>query len=408
MKFTFDENQSHEEILKVSEITSRIKSTLENRFMNIAISGEISNCRPASSGHLYFTLKDNNASISAVMFKGKQNSLAFSPQDGQMVIVRGNISLYAPRGSYQIIANSISLAGEGELLALLEKRKQQLASEGLFDQTRKKSLPKFPSTVAVITSPTGAALRDIINVINRRNGGIKLQIFGATVQGSVAAKTIANRIRQINRFGDADVIIIARGGGSIEDLLPFSEEEVVRAVSNSKIPLISAIGHEIDWALSDFAADLRAPTPSAAAELVTSDSQNILASIKSIKDNLFHIVQDKIETNRSLLRVYSGDEMRRIIESSVDNFRIKLDNYKDKLYNQINQSREKNSHRLLILKQRLEENSPKSLGDKGLARIITNNGKNSGSIKNIKTGDDIKIEFFDGTANAKIMEIKNG
>ncbi|GHU45214.1 hypothetical protein FACS1894190_17300 [Spirochaetia bacterium] len=278
----------NEKKYSVSEITELIKQKLENGFGAVYIEGEISNCRPSSTGHLYFTLKDNAAAISAVMFKGSLRGLGFKPADGALVRVSGRISVYAQRGSYQIICETMEVAGSGDILAMLEKRKQLLAAEGLFAESRKKPLPAFPETVAVVSSPTGAAVRDIINVLGRRSSGLKVIILPAPVQGTQAAAFISRRIEQANMWKLADVLIVGRGGGSLEDLLPFSEECVVRAVAASAIPVVSAVGHEIDWALCDFAADLRAPTPSAAAELISQNQAGIYDAVRSSTAALYN------------------------------------------------------------------------------------------------------------------------
>ena len=227
-------NNSVLPLFSVAQITRLIKGTLEERFPLVREEGEISNFRPSSTGHYYFTLKDSEAVISAVMLKGRINLLGFKPEDGQKVIAPGRVSVYPQRGTYQILCDSLELAGEGALLALLEERKKRLAREGLFDEARKKPLPLFPARIAVVTSPTGAALRDILNILQRRNAGTNLVILPTPVQGEGAGEKIAKQIERANLYALGDVIIVGRGGGSIEDLLPFSEEVVVRAVADRK------------------------------------------------------------------------------------------------------------------------------------------------------------------------------
>jgi exodeoxyribonuclease VII large subunit len=271
-------------IFTVSQITSLIKEILEASFNNITLEGEISNWRPSAAGHIYFTLKDSDSQIKAVIFRGAASKLSFSPKDGNKVRCKGRLSVYAPQGNYQIIVTSMELAGQGNILQMLEDRKKKLAAEGLFDSNRKKNLPMFPKTIGVVTSPTGAAIRDILNVSKRRNPTININILPAIVQGDGAAQTIVKMIELANFYELCDVLIIGRGGGSLEDLLPFSEESVVRAIANSKIPTISAVGHEIDWAISDFAADRRAPTPSAAAEMAVPLLGDIQQQLTYYKD----------------------------------------------------------------------------------------------------------------------------
>ena len=241
--------------LTVTQLTNLIKNMLENSFQNILLKGEISNFKPSSAGHLYFSLKDADAQISAVMFRGSASNLTFQPKDGTMVQARGKISVYAPRGNYQLIIISMEKAGTGNIMEMIEQRKRKLAAEGLFDSARKRTLPYFPKTVGIVTSPGGAALRDILNIRKRRNDKVEIIVLPSLVQGDTAAPTIVNMIQIANRHKLCDVLIVGRGGGSLEDLLPFSEESVVRAIAASEIPVVSAVGHEIDWALSDFAAD---------------------------------------------------------------------------------------------------------------------------------------------------------
>ena len=285
-------------ILSVSQLTSRIKDMLEGRFSRITLEGEISNLKPASTGHLYFYLKDEHAVISAVMFKGRMRGLSFTPTDGTLVRANGSISVYAPRGNYQIVVESMELAGTGNILLMLEERKRRLAAEGLFDQDRKRPLPSFPQRVAVVTSPTGAALRDILQIMGRRNPKISVTVLPCQVQGADAAPAIARMIAVANAYKLADVLIVGRGGGSLEDLLPFSEEVVVRAVAESQIPVVSAVGHEIDWALSDLAADMRAPTPSAAAELVSPLLTEVTGQLEYWRRDLYESLTSRLDRMR--------------------------------------------------------------------------------------------------------------
>ena len=295
--------------MTVSQLTDLIKEFLESSFPDLTIEGEISNYRPSSTGHIYFTLKDDKAAISAVMFKTRSKSLTFTPQDGMKVKVTGSLSVYAQRGSYQIIVNSMEELGTGNILQLLEERKKRLAMEGLFDSENKKSLPFFPLKIGVVTSPTGAALRDILQIVKRRNKLVSVIVLPCPVQGNDAAPYIAQQIKTANEFNIADVLIVGRGGGSLEDLLPFSEEEVVRAVAASEIPVISAVGHEIDWALSDFAADVRAPTPSAAAELAVPLLSEVKETIERSSNELIRGISTKIDNYKILVKSFSPENL---------------------------------------------------------------------------------------------------
>jgi len=281
-------------VLSVSELTFQIKSQLESRFRVISVQGEISNFKAQSSGHLYFSLKDKEAQISCVMFKGFTKSLQKVPKIGDEVILKGELSVYPPRGGYQLIVRELSFAGVGQLLLKLHALKEKLKKEGFFDQDRKKPIPPFPKKILVITSPTGAVIQDILNVIKRRAHSFHLQLYPVKVQGDEAPLEIAQAIKEVNKYNLADVIILGRGGGSMEDLWALNEELVVKAISGSKIPIITAWGHETDYTLSDLAADLRAPTPSAAAELVCKESAQILQNLTTSKKRITQSLLQKI------------------------------------------------------------------------------------------------------------------
>ncbi|MDF1568301.1 MAG: exodeoxyribonuclease VII large subunit, partial [Spirochaetaceae bacterium] len=267
----------------VSELTSAIKYCLEDEFPSVRVQGEISNCRPSGAGHVYFTLKDSGSVISAVLFRGRAAGSALRPEDGISVVASGKIDVYPPRGSYQLIVDSMEPAGKGALLEALELRKRALAAEGLFDMDRKKSLPPYPRRVAVVTSPTGAAVRDILQVLSRRAAAPRVTILPTPVQGNDAPGKIADQLARASSYSMGDVVILARGGGSIEDLMCFNDEIVVRAVAACSLPVVSGVGHEIDVTLADLAADVRAATPSAAAELVSDRSEDLLIRARGVR-----------------------------------------------------------------------------------------------------------------------------
>ena len=268
-------------IFSVSDASALLKKVVETAFPEIRIRGELSQITRATSGHMYMTIKDENAAINAIIWRG--TPVNFKLEEGSEVIITGRFNTYPARSNYQIIINSIELAGVGAILKMLEMRKQKLAAEGLFDQSKKKPLPRFPQTIGVVTSPTGAAFQDIQNRLRERFP-VHILLYPATVQGNTAAAEVAAGIEYFNRMNNVDVIIVARGGGALEDLLPFSEEIVVRAAAASHIPLISGVGHEPDWMLIDFAADVRAPTPTGAAEMVVPTKISLIQEI----DNLSH------------------------------------------------------------------------------------------------------------------------
>ena len=287
-------------IYTVSEITSEIKHSLDE-FGIVWIQGEISNCKHHSSGHLYFSLKDSHAQLKAACFRNNNRYLKFRPEDGMEVIARGRLSVYEPRGDYQIIVEFMEPVGLGSLQMAFEQLKEKLKKEGLFEDAHKVPLPLLPGKVGIVTSPTGAAIRDMLRVLKRRNASLNVLIYPAKVQGTGSAEEIAAGIRYLNSRSDVDVLIIGRGGGSIEDLWAFNEEVVARAVYESDLPLISAVGHEVDYTISDFVADLRAPTPSAAAEMVSGARDDLLSGVRSLQSRLHQAVRRGIEKRRLYL-----------------------------------------------------------------------------------------------------------
>lgn len=355
--------------LSVSELTELIKTCLEGTFSEVTVEGEISNYRPSSTGHLYFTLKDAGAALQVVMFKNRLRALTFIPRDGQRVKARGSISVYPQRGTYQLVCEYLEEAGTGDILAMLEERKRRLAAEGLFDEARKRSIPRFPETVGVISSPTGAAVQDILNILRRRAAGIRVIIVPTPVQGSEAGPIIARRIEQANQWHLADVLIVGRGGGSLEDLLPFSEEVVVRAVANSEIPVISAVGHEIDWALSDFAADLRAPTPSAAAELVSANRQETLEMVRGYRRLLEDSIQGRLDRARLLLKPFAPENLELRFRAILQPRLVRFDDAKEGLLLGMKDRLTRARRKLELALNTLESSSPLAILERGYAVV---------------------------------------
>jgi exodeoxyribonuclease VII large subunit len=287
-QLSFLDLQPTRHIWKVSEITGAVATMLEAAFTDVWVEGEVSNFRPAQSGHLYFTLKDARSQIRCVCFRDQARTLKFRPEDGLHITVRGSLGVYEPRGEYQIYVSHIEPVGAGALQVAFEQLKKKLQDEGLFDESRKKPLPVLPCCIGVVTSPTGAAIQDILRVLKRRFANAHVQIFPVKVQGEGAAAEIAAAIRYFNRIKFAEVLIVARGGGSLEDLWAFNEEPVARAIAASQIPVITGIGHETDFTIADFAADLRAPTPSAAAEIVVRSRQDFERQIGDAQRHVIH------------------------------------------------------------------------------------------------------------------------
>ncbi len=316
-------------ILTVTELTQEIKDILEVEFPDIWVEGELSNLRIPSSGHLYFTLKDDFSQIRAVLFKGQARFLRFVPEDGLHVICRGRVSLYEKRGEYQIILETLEPKGIGALQLAFLQLKERLEKEGLFDEAHKKPLPMIPQRIGIITSSTGAVIQDMIRIIQRRFENVQILLYPVRVQGEGASEEIARGLSYLNDQANIDVIIVGRGGGSLEDLWPFNEEVIARAIYDSKIPVISAVGHETDYTISDFVADLRAATPSAAAELVVRDKREIKRSIRHLAIRLANQTSKIISSNRTHLahmRRIIGDPNKRI----QDQF-LKLDDLDNRL-----------------------------------------------------------------------------
>jgi exodeoxyribonuclease VII large subunit len=285
--FSFEEPKAPQRrVWKVSELTAQLRVEVERSFSDLWIEGEISDLRPAASGHLYFTLKDESAQLSVVIFRRQAGLLRFRPEDGLHVLLRGKLSVYEQRGSVQVVAEHLEVMGVGSLQLAFEQVKRQLQREGLSDAERKKPLPAFPHCIGIVTSPTGAVIRDFLNVAGRRHSALQVLLFPALVQGESAASDVASGIAYFNRSREVDVIVIARGGGSLEDLAPFNSEFLARAIAASELPVVSAIGHETDFTIADFVADLRAPTPSAAAELITSAQHKIEEQVEQLTQRI--------------------------------------------------------------------------------------------------------------------------
>ena len=388
--------------LTVTQLTNLIKNMLENSFQNILLKGEISNFKPSSAGHLYFSLNDADAQISAVMFRGSASNLTFQPKDGTMVQARGKISVYAPRGNYQLIIISMEKAGTGNIMEMIEQRKRKLAAEGLFDSARKRTLPYFPKTVGIVTSPGGAALRDILNIRKRRNDKVEIIVLPSLVQGDTAAPTIVNMIQIANRRKLCDVLIVGRGGGSLEDLLPFSEESVVRAIAASEIPVVSAVGHEIDWALSDFAADCRAPTPSAAAEIVIPEKTAILNEIDACKTNLYGEITERTRSLRLLLKSFDPENMH----TRLLNIEQRLSERFDRAFDSMKSSMEeliKNRRRTIEHSREILENcNPQSIFERGYSMVTDRDGNIIRDAHKLNSGDQIKIRPAKGEIEATV------
>lgn len=388
-------------IYSVSEITRQIKFSLENRFPKVWIQGEISNFKQHTSGHLYFTLKDENAQISATMWRSRAQELLFAPEDGMKVIARGRITVYPPRGSYQIEVDQLQPVGVGELQLAFERLKQKLGAEGLFDARHKKPLPEYPETIGIVTSETGAAIQDIRSVLERRMPSVSAILYPVRVQGPGAAREIAEAIRDLNRYGGVDVMIVGRGGGSLEDLWPFNEEIVARAIFESSIPVISAVGHEIDFSIADFVADFRAATPSAAAEQVVRDRSEILEFLRNMCYTMRETLEDRVSSLRGQIEQFVGSysfnkprDMMRESSQRVDELERALSVSFSHLFQLAHQRCETATHRVEAL-------SPKAVLHRGYA-MVRKHGTVVTSSRALKGGDEATLQFHDGEVATKI------
>lgn len=394
--------------LTVTEITGFIKTILEESFTEVRVTGEISNFRPSSTGHWYFTMKDKDAAISAVMFKNRINGIKFTPKDGEKVTVEGSLSVYPQRGSYQIICEKIEPAGEGDILARLEELKQKLYKEGLFDENRKRPLPLYPETIAVITSPTGAAIRDILQITRRRNPSVSVNILPSKVQGEDAPEDLIRQLKTANKFKLGEVIIIGRGGGSLEDLLPFSDENLVRAIALSEIPVVSAVGHEIDWALSDFAADKRAPTPSAAAEITVPEKSRIDALVNDLEKNLLDEITNRIEKIKLKAAQFKIENIENRFYKILQPFLLRFDDLKENLFSTMVSKVELYRQEARILRTKLEERNPLEILKRGFSIV---RDKETGKIlrfrNDISGGQKLSILNSEATYTAVVESIEN-
>ena len=341
----------------VTEITSVISNTL-NDIGFFSLVGEVSGFKMSTSGHVYFNLKDESASISAVIWKFRLSKIGFLPKDGQKVIVSGTLKIYKVNGTYSVDCESIVDAGEGNISLMLEKRKKKYQELGYFDPSIKKEIPKHPKKIGIITSPTGAVIHDFLRVTERRNNTIDILILPAPVQGMGTAEIISARIEQANKYKLVDVLVIARGGGSVEDLLPFSEECLIEAIYRSEIPIISAIGHESDWTLADYVSDLRAGTPSIAAELVCEKSEDYISKIKVLSDNMTSDIKFKFVQMENAISQIGFKSLGHLISNSIFSYKIEIDSYlgiiNDEIKNTISSCREEVSNILEDLKQYMD------------------------------------------------------
>ena len=387
-------------------MTRAIRTTLEQDFDTVLVEGEISGVKHHGSGHLYFTLKDEGATLPAAMWKPQVSRLPAIPRDGDRVVVSGRISVYEPRGAYQLIANLIKPAGAGDLHARLEELRRKLSEEGLFDADRKRELPPYPFRVAVVTSRTGAVLHDIWHVLSRRAPHLELLLVPSPVQGAEAVPGICKALEKIAALAgtadEPDVVIVARGGGSLEDLWAFNEEAVVRAVASCPFPTISAVGHETDTTLCDFAADLRAPTPSAAAELVSEERYALLAALTDYQERAGGALLHLVDRRRERLELLADRPCLRRPEVAVDRANQTLDLLSDRLERALGVRRERAQAALALAAGRLDALSPLRVLSRGFAAVENAQGSLVLRAADLHSGDSLSLRFADGRVPVRV------
>lgn len=395
-------------VLSVSQLNRYIKMNFDadENLANIFISGEISNfTNHYRTGHLYFTLKDDSAAVRAVMFNSSAKRLKFMPEDGMKVIARGRVSVYEASGQYQLYVDDMQPDGVGALNLAYEQLKEKLQKEGLFSEHHKKPLPPYPEKVGVITSPTGAAVRDIINVLGRRFPYAEIVFCPVLVQGEGAHLQLTDAVNLFNSEGAADVIIIGRGGGSIEDLWEFNDEGLARAVYNSEIPVISAVGHETDFTICDFVADMRAPTPSAAAELAVPDANELQYALSALKNRMFLNVSSGIADRRSRLEYLTSKGALKSPDEMLSNRSQRLDTAFSKMLSSYENRIGDKKVEFISAATALSKLDPMSVLMRGFAFVSDKNGKNVYSSQALAKGDKINVRFHDGSAVCEVKEI---
>lgn len=393
-------------IYTITQLTREIKSVLESSFPPVWIEGEISNFIKHSSGHMYFVLKDENSQIPVVMWRSWNERLFFTPQDGMKVLAYGNISVYEKRGSYQFEVLQLQPAGIGELQLAFEQLKVKLQKEGLFSEELKKPIPNYPGTIGIVTSPTGAAIRDLMSVFGRRFPGVQLILAPVRVQGEGAAAEISQAIKDFNVFGEVDLLIVGRGGGSFEDLWPFNEEIVARAIHESEIPIISAVGHEIDFSISDFVADLRAPTPSAAAELAVPISAELIEFVTNSVQKMYRLVNANIDQKRERVQTLEKSYALKRPSDIIKQYHQRVDDLSRNLETHFSHKFSSAKNQVKNLQKQIISLSPQSILQRGYS--ISFRKKDGNVIKRVnqlKLGEEINIQFHEGQADGKVDKL---
>ncbi|GAB4171842.1 MAG: exodeoxyribonuclease VII large subunit [Calditrichia bacterium] len=400
----FEESNGSPDVFTVGQLTREIKVILENAFPLVWVEGEISNFKKHSSGHLYFTLKDETAQISCVMWKNFNARLMFRPEDGMKVLCKAELTVYERNGNYQLKVLEMNPAGIGNLQLAFEQLKKKLSEKGYFDQKYKKTIPEFPKSVGVVTSPTGAAIRDIISVIKRRQPQVRIILRPVKVQGEGAAEEIARAIREFNEYGKVDVLIVGRGGGSLEDLWAFNEEVVAQAIFDSKIPIISAVGHEIDFSIADFVADLRAPTPSAAAELAVKDNRELQVQIRHLQSKLNQIIIRYLQSRKDKLNMYKNAYGFRRPEDFIQQKIQYIDGLSERIKQSISNKIGMSKQSIEGYRHRLSALNPKNVMERGYS-ITFQHDRVIKDAKHLNKDEPVHVVLFKGAFTGKIDEI---
>ncbi|MBR5880513.1 MAG: exodeoxyribonuclease VII large subunit [Clostridia bacterium] len=401
--------QDVRQYFSVTQLNEYVRMLLDGNAVlsDMWIKGEISNfTNQYRTGHMYFSVKDAGATVRVVMFRSHAARLGFEPKDGMKVILHGRVSAYVAGGQYQFYADQMQADGFGNLFLAFEQTKARLAAEGLFDDDRKKPIPTLPRRVGIITSPTGAAIRDIINVTGRRYPQGELLIFPSLVQGEQAAAYLAGGIRYFNRAANVDVIIIGRGGGSIEDLWAFNDERLAREIAASAIPVISAVGHETDFTICDFVADLRAPTPSAAAELVFPDRAALKAELQAKLSKIGALVRSDVAAKREKLNLLASSRAMRAPAAVIAEKQMRIDELAVRMHNAMDKQMQSRAQGLAANIGRLEALSPLAVLSRGYAVTYREDGKLVTSVEPIKEGQGITVRYQDGSVDARVTSIK--
>jgi exodeoxyribonuclease VII large subunit len=391
-------------VLTVSALNNYIKKVMDNDFIlnNIYLRGEISNFKLHDSGHMYFSLKDEGGKINAVMFRTSAAKMDFRPENGMNVEVKGRVSIYTKDGSYQLYCEEMKQVGIGDLYIAFNKLKEKLSEEGLFDERYKKELPRFPRRIGVITSATGAAVRDIINVATRRNSKVNLLIYPSLVQGKGASEDLIKGVKYMNTLAEVDVIILARGGGSIEELWAFNEEALAYAVFNSKKPIITGVGHETDFTIVDFVSDRRAPTPSAAAEIAVPSMAELNMRINNIKISLDRIYRNDLAKRMSTIKLFNKTlELNNPLNYIINAYNF-IDNLKGRIYNNINMKISLEKEALSKFNSVLHAHNPLNVLNKGYAVIQSNDNNIINDIYKLKDEKEIKVTLKNGSIKGKV------